>query len=300
MKVAKFIVLFGGIFSPCKIGGNIISNTTRLHEGVFRYHYDNQFTPDYFPCTYVAMIGVGTSMRVEEYNILATHMAEARSDLVVVITDHEAWNPLKTSAKKYAALVAAIMKDIHSLIPACKNVVYEPNAILGGHSVSGAVTLEALAFIDTFKPLGIFGLSPFRITDKTPTNDLPSLFWGFSEATCGVAVDYSADKAYGLCSPENGRALYQIQNPGGHPSHCIFADNGCLPVCPSPKAGDNNWVRAAVAESLDKFLHAIEMHNFTKAALQLSLPARSLEKRVELFVGDDGPMDRGRSFLRIS
>jgi hypothetical protein len=234
------------------------------------------------------MFGVGTTMKVEDYDILAKKMAETRSDTVVMFIDHEPGNPLKVSAEKYAHLVTAIAKQVRTLIPICKNTPELPQFLIGGHSASGGAAIESLVYMHDLKPIGIFGLSPFRITDKTRINDLPSLFWGFSRTTCGVTIGNAADKAYELSNPDNGRALYQLQNGDGHPSHCIFADNGCLPICPSPKAGgDYAWVRSAVALSLDAFLRSIETDTFTRESFKLPLPDHGMKDNLKMFVYDE-------------
>ena len=278
----------------------IISNTTRIPEGILRYHYRNnsdyddgqdtyRFRRTHSPCTYVAMIGVGTTMKVDEYDILAREMADQRPDLVVIFTDHAPGNPFKTNHKKYAALATAIAKHARSIIPICRDIANNPKFVIGGHSASGAAAIESIAdypVFGDFQPIGIFGLSPFRITDNTHVNNLPSMFWGFSKTTCAVTIGNAADKAYELSDPDSGRVLYQLQNTGGHPSHCIFADNGCPPVCSSPKTGEYKWVRSAVATSLSLFLDAIEKNLFTRRAMQILLPDTFME-HLKLFVNAD-------------
>ena len=278
-------------FGRLVVASTVVSNTTQIKEGIFRYHYDSNVSR----CSVVTLIGVGTTMKVEDYDLLAIEIAKAKPGVIAGIIDHAPGNPIKISAKKFSKLADALTSRIHELVPICKDRDtssgsnhhnQQPKFVVGGHSASGGAAMRSLLSLNV-SPLGFIGLSPFRITGDMVHINIPSLFWGFSKATCGVDVEYAADQAYDLSSPENGRVLYQLHNPSGKPSHCIFGDNGCLPICPSSNSEEYEWIRPAVGDSVGRFLHAIEMKTFTEAAFKLSLPEKVTSQDLKMFVNGD-------------
>lgn len=270
--------------------GVVLSNTTVNREGIVRYHYEGEATRF---CSTILIIGVGTAMSVEDYEDLAIEVARGRPGLIVAMVDHAPENPFKLCAKRYANLVNALAANTADIIPICnKREQQGPSSdqptkfFLGGHSASGMVAIEALDLVD-FSPTGMIGLSPFRITDQMKPILVPTLLWGFSTTTCGVEVGQAADQAYELSSQDQGRVLYQLQNPSGQPSHCVFANYGCIPVCPCSDSVEYAWIRPAVAESIHRFLQAVDSSNFTRRSLELSLDRATKQKYLKLFVNED-------------
>lgn len=281
-------LLWAVSFVVSNVSASVISNTTKIHEGIFRFHYDNQFTS---PCSTIVLLGVGTTMAVEDYDFVAVQIAKASPSVVAGIIDHDPGNPLKLSVRRYVKLVNTIAARIDDLVPFCtrneptaQSHPRPPKFILGGHSASGGAAMKSLSHVEGFSPMGFIGLSPFRITDNMNRITIPALFWGFSTTTCGVSIGHAADKAYELSSPDTGRVLYQLQNPNGAPSHCIFANNGCAPVCPSSASESFAWVRAAVGDSVSRFLQAIKTRNFTRDSLELSY---AKHESLSMFVNTD-------------
>lgn len=282
-------LLLTAIAFAAPIGGTVVSNTTELKEGIFRYHYESNITS----CSVISFIGVGTAMRVEDYDLLAMEMATARPGLIAGFIDHAPRNPIKVSEEKFSKLVEALVDRIHDYVPVCGGrdkstgtKDRQPRYVIGGHSASGGAAMRSLPSLK-FAVLGFVGLSPFRITDDMYHINIPALFWGFSTETCGVVVKYAADQAYSLSSPEHGRVLYQLQNPSGQPSHCIFANHGCLPICPTSNPKDFEWICPAVAHSVRKFLVAIETNTFTRDSLRLQLPENVASHDLKMLVNQD-------------
>lgn len=245
-------------------------------------------------CATVVIIGVGTMMAVNDYVLLAFEIVRGRPGLVAAIVNHAPGNPLKLSTRRYANLVTEIATRANELIPICNrrgNDVNDASVrtefFLGGHSASAMVAIKSLSLNEGFTPAGLIGLSPFQITDRMSRISGPPLFWRFSMTTCGVKVGFAADQAYALTNPENGRVLYQLPNPTGHPSHCIFANHGCAPVCPCSNSMEYTWIRPAVGDSIQRFLHAIESKNFTRSSLDLRLPQEIEQEYLRMFVNQD-------------
>ena len=274
-------------FAP-PIGGAVVSNTTEIEEGIFRYHYESNITS----CSVITFIGVGTAMRVEDYDLLAIEIAKARPGVIAGFIDHEPRNPMKVSEKKFSKLVEALVDGIHDFVPICsvrersaRTKDYQPKYLIGGHSASGGAAMRSLPSL-AFSVLGFVGLSPFRITPDMHQINIPALLWGFSTETCGVVVKYAAYQAYSMSSPEYGRVLYQLQNPSGQPSHCIFANHGCLHICPTSNSKDFEWIRPAVGDSVKRFLVAIETNTFTRGSLKLQLPETVASHDLKMFVNE--------------
>jgi hypothetical protein len=259
-----------------------------------RYHYESEAQN---PCSVIVIIGVGTTMRVENYDILSTEIARRQPGLIAAIVDHAPGNPLKLSTKRYTNLVEAVAARMEEMFPICQThqrgesqsrpSSHRPKIFVGGHSASGMVAIKSLPLIKGFSPAGLVALSPFKITDDMAAISVPTLLWGFSTTTCGVDVGSAADQAYNLSSVEQGRVLYQLQNPEGEPSHCVFADDGCRPICPSSGSAEHAWIRPAVGNSIRNFLRAIEAKNFTKSSMGLDLPKNIIRSYLRMYVNQD-------------
>lgn len=261
-------------------------NTTKIEEGIVRYHYQTEEAKSL--CSSIVVIGVGTTMSVADYDILATEIAGAQTGLVAAIVDHDPGNPLKLSTRRYANLVNAIAARTDEIIPVCQDSAssHGTDIFIGGHSASGMVAIQSLTLLDGFTPAGLIGLSPFKITDNMVPISVPMLLWGFSATTCGVNVGNAADQAYNLSSMEHGRVLYQLQNPSGEPSHCVFANDGCMPICPC-SSEEYAWIRPAVGDSVMHFLRAVQSENFSRESLRLNLPQKNLRSYLRMFVNQD-------------
>jgi hypothetical protein len=93
-----------------------------------------------------------------------------------------------------------------------------------------------------------------------------------------VNVDQAAKSAYEV-SNEAHRILYRVSNAKKDITHCIFADNGCSPVCKARESGD--WVRKSVGATISEFIKAVSSSYFTKSKFEISEPL------VELYVNDE-------------
>jgi hypothetical protein len=238
-----------------------------------------------YPCSHVVVIGVGTSMTVEDYDILARKIVNGTS-IVVIVTNHNVNGILKSSARRYACLINAVYDQLEELVPICSlqsittagtitsatttstttttTSKKEKNFIVGGHSSSGQAAFDASQkYLFDFQPLAFFGLDPYPVT---PSNEelrlqIPALFWGLRTTTCFVHVQTAAMGAYQLSLSDSGRVLYAIDNTHNEITHCVFTDHGCgigpIIVCPTERT-TFGWVYDAVANSLHAYLHALE------------------------------------------
>ncbi|CAB9501398.1 expressed unknown protein [Seminavis robusta] len=288
MRVASYTKLYSFLcilpFFHSTSAASVLSNTTHIEEGIIRHHYFKNNDGNHKTCDSVLLIGVGTAMRANDYDLLAIEIAKARTNAVVAIIDHAPMDPIKTSGERYANLVHAITARLHHLIPECRS--QKPHFFLGGHSASGQASIRAMqkGLSSVFSPAGWIGLSPFRISTDMVLSNVPTLLWGFSTTTCDVDIEQAADLAYQLSNATTGRVLYQLQNPTGEPRHCVFCNDGC-PMCPACQK--EKWIRSAVAESVDKFLTAVlETKSFTRESMKL-LPQGIGEDQLKMFVGDD-------------
>jgi hypothetical protein len=271
--------------------GSVLSNTTQIDEGIIRYHYDSSANRTN-GCSAILMIGVGTTMRVDDYDHLASEIAKQSPDALVSIVDHAPGDPFKQSGEKYARLVNAMGARVEQLFPMCfhQNGLQlnqtRPAFVIGGHSASGEAAIKSLPYFKKFSPRGLILLSPFRITSSFPKIEIPTLLWGFSTTTCLVEIGYAADMAYRLSTADNGRVLYQLQNPSGEPSHCVFTNHGC-PICPVSSPLRYSWIHPAVGESIAKYLTGVKTGTFTRESMKLSLPPEVETTFVKMFVGED-------------
>jgi hypothetical protein len=242
------------------------ADTTDLGTSVFFASYS-----PLCPCSHVVVIGVGTSMAVKDYDILAQTIVRGTS-VVVVVTNHNVNGIVKSSARQYAYLINAIYDQLEELVPICSIVsrnrastFTKTKFIVGGHSSSGQAAFDASQnHLFDFRPVAFFGLDPYPISfsNEEPLLQLPSLFWGFTKTTCFVNVRTAALGAYQLSSSDYGRVLYAIDNTHNHQiTHCVFTDHGCgigsFVVCPS-NATAFGWVYDAVAISLQVYLHVLD------------------------------------------
>ena len=239
--------------------------------GQIRYHYDDHDddASKHLPsCSYVMVIGVGTSMSVSEYDKLS-HQIVTGTSIVMIISNHNVGGLVKTSSDQYSKLLNAINEQLHDLVPACtvnnnenNNTTMTKNKkiIIGGHSSSGQAAFEAsLKGLFHFKPFGFVGLDPYEISVGQKILHLPSLYWGLTDTTCLVNVDKAALGAYHRTS-EDARILYSIDNSQNKITHCVFSDRGCgigfVIVCPTTTT-TFDWVYEIVAESVHLFINTL-------------------------------------------
>jgi hypothetical protein len=272
--------------------------------------------PTLHRCSHVVVIGVGTSMTVEQYDILASNMVTGTS-IVVVITNHNVNGIVKTSARLYAYLINAVYDQLEELMPICSlqsmnsadtftsatttasttTTKKEKKFIVGGHSASGKAAFEACQkFLFDFQPLAFFGIDPYPVlpSNEEPLLQLPALFWGLTTTTCFVNVQTAAMSAYQLSSSAYGRVLYAIDNANNHHiTHCVFTDHGCgigsIVVCPT-NATTFGWVYDAVANSLHAYLNALETkQQFQRVIFELN---QTKVGDVILLVNEDSPITK--------
>lgn len=253
--------------------------------GQIKYHYETTANPS--QCSFVLVIGVGTSMGVDDYDNIAGRISQGTS-IVVVIANHQRF--VKTSASKYARLTNELWHQLEELIPVCDSST--ARIILGGHSASGQAALEGIQTdLFQFPPAAFVGFDPYQITATTMENKtlpayLPTLSWGFSDTTCFVQVDQAALGAYRLSSSEGGRVLYSIDNSNNGITHCVFTDDGCgmfvFTVCATDKSFD--WIYTSVAESIHRFVDALDAKDeFTRDMFELSYTGVT----VRVYVNED-------------
>jgi len=245
------------------------------------------------------MIGVGTKMRIEDYDILSSKVSTGKP-IVTVFTDHQYLFIPKLNQKKYANLYNRITQDLDIAIPVCKGK--SPTVIIGGHSASGRSGLQAMKLdLLSSPPDGFIRLDPFQ-AQKEPTRfpksdpgttidpDLPFLSWGFERATCAVTVDIAAKSAYELAGKEN-RVFFRVANTGQTSGfgHCEFSNRGCkvigniiLPNYPNSK---NDNIKDVVAESIRVFAAAVSKGSIKAGDFELD--ASNAGVGIEVFLNSD-------------
>lgn len=294
----------------------VVSGTKDVMKGVerigkIRYHYFDDSTGSIVntasrPCSDILMIGVGTAMKVQDYDNLAESIvtkAETPS-LVVVISDSNPGdiNFIKKNSTKYANLAKGIRDQLNSgIIPVCTGQQDNLNFLIGGHSASGQAALGAVQKgLYDFVPDGFVGLDPYEI-DKRTMNfgsplQLPTLSWGFDRTTCLVQVQKAARGAYKLSSPDVGRVLYLIDNEHNSMTHCSFTDSGCgvgfVEVCPTNHKFE--WVYESVAESINLFVNALKTDGASISKENFELPS-TVSGNASLFVNSDDVVMKGHS-----
>jgi hypothetical protein len=288
---------------------DVMEGTERI--GVIRYHYFDKFlegmdddvgTNDGSTskqCSDILIVGVGTAMKVDDYDKLAASIVSTTgsSSLVVIISDS---NPglleiVKFDPTKYARLLNGIRDQLdNDLIAGCTGKSYQ-NFLIGGHSASGQAALGAAQKgLYNFTPDGFVGLDPFEISeakmDFTSPLKFPTLSWGFMRTTCFVQVKKAARGAYRLTSSDSGRVLYLIDNDKQSGiTHCVFTDGGCVPpvafVCPTLK--NPEWLYSQLGESINSFVNVLKTEGrlFTREAFEV--PSTGPRGNVTLFLNSD-------------
>lgn len=243
-------------------------------------------------CT-VIMMGIGTDMDVSNYNNISMAITNL-NQFIVVITDHNPDGMVKTDAKLFRNLTLDVKKNllewIHDRIPTF-NCSYVDKWLIGGHSASGEAAHQAINE-DLSLADAEFSLDPFDCSGNF-VNDIPSLFWGFSETTCFVFVN-EAGKACYLNTNEKYRVFYRINVtfewekcvvPLYLPNyfHCSFTDTGCI-FC-----SDCHDVPASlfidVAKSVGKFVNALNTKDWRKSNFEIEDAGTPMT----LFVNSDTP-----------
>jgi hypothetical protein len=257
--------------------------TSKKELGSVHYYYDSVIAS----CSTVLILGVGTYMSINDYDRISKATASGQP-IVVIISDHNAHNLVKTSPTKYALLVNAIQVYLSDLIPIC-NKNQDARIIVGGHSASGEAAVKALQEnLLSFEPVGFVGLDPYEISaktvDMTKTLTMPAMFWGLSETTCKVDRMKAARSAYKLAMPK-ARILYVLDNDQSAITHCVFSDTGCGEwplVCETEEVFD--WVHGTVAKSIHMFVEAITDGNYSKG--QFELP-KDTPRDVVIYANED-------------
>jgi len=283
--VCSIIVLFAAL-----VEGKVVTNSGKTKGGLFRYHYDDSISAGY-ECETIALIGVGTMMKIEDYDKLSAKISEGKP-IVTVVTDHNPRTFVKLSSKKYAKLYNSITSNLGDLIPVCKGK--NPKIITGGHSASGKAAIGALSKMDP-KPNGVLGLDPYDINEKrvwfprpsgktVMDETIPILTWGLERATCKVKVKRAARAAYNI-SGNSHRVFYRSKNMEGESrklTHCEVTDKGCGLVCGK---GGGDIIYDNVATSIHTFIAAIKKGSIQRADFEIpSLNA-------DLFVNADEVTD---------
>jgi hypothetical protein len=220
--------------------------------GRYRYYFNEG---DAAPPVAVAFIfAVGTAMTCSDYATISKDIV-LKSPSVVIILDPNPNVIVKLDGKKFADNANELVKDIATYLPKV-NIGSIKNIAVGGHSAGGQAAITSVTQgLLTFTPAAFFGLDPFEVKVKEMKIPTKALLWGFEKTTCAVDVNKAAKAAYEI-SPEDARVFYQVKNPDGQITHCIFTDDGCGgPVCPAKLVGF--WIRQAVADSLVPFVKAL-------------------------------------------
>lgn len=262
--------------------------------GRIRYHYFEGGDND-DKCSDVLVLGVGTTMKVGDYDKQASSIATAAglSSLVVVIADFNVGRITKISPEKFSKLSNAVRDQLDSLIPVCSGSV-DANIFVGGHSASGQAVLQSIQknLLD-FTPKGFVGLSPFEVSKKSMDFNsplkIPTLNWGFTRTTCFVFLKKAALGAYHLSSPEVGRVLYRIENKRNGITHCSFTNNGCDSIGPFGACTTRdkyNWVYDSVGKSIQLFMKALDDEGipFNDESFEMATTASGA---VQLLVNND-------------
>ena len=172
-----------------KAGDDDITGKKRIDStaGTFKYRYAEGST-----CDTVVMIGVGTAMTIEDYELLSSDITSSDPSIVTIITDHNSGTLVKLRWQIYEEFYRNIMSSFTDIVPACNGKT--PKIIIGGHSASGRAIVEAMAYNETWspKPDGFIGLNPFQMNEGVEIDaSLPVLSWGFTTQTCRVSLDLS-------------------------------------------------------------------------------------------------------------
>lgn len=253
----------------CSAEADVVSATTKLKQGVIRYHHG----PD-SQCDVVFLIGVGTAMSATDYEVVSSEIV-ADSSFVVVVVDQSPNFFVKTNGKKYAKVVNNVVENLGTLVPVCEG--REPTLIIGGHSAGGMAAMNSIPSL-SFSPSGYLGLDPFKINSKKDSINIPSMVWGFGQTTCSVKIGQAAKALYQI-SPDDERVFYRVDNKDV--KHCSFTDKGCAIICGQ---GDTApAVRKSVGEATKKFVKAIARSNFDRRQFEII----NEDLQMDLFVNSE-------------
>ncbi|KAI2502070.1 hypothetical protein MHU86_12389 [Fragilaria crotonensis] len=256
MMLLLFLVIVLSLVDLCQ--GEIESNDPTIEGGNLRYFFDKASGD--IACQNVVLLGVGTGMSVQDYDLVSTEIVSGHNILTVVF-DFAPGYPLKNSEEDYIKLINAVVANLSTLVPICNATAGTKRTIVvGGHSASGAVAWKCLKRLN-FQPDGFIGLDPFVVhRNGAKQIEIPSLSFGFTKSTC-LALVYWAAKALYTVSGKDRRVLYLIDNNKKQGSkdiavHCSFSDKGCFGlICPEEE-GDP-WVRELVGFSIQTFFRSL-------------------------------------------
>jgi len=272
----------------------MINETTTGQEqliGKIKYFYsydpnETDVSKNESPCSDIVVMGVGTAMKVDDYDALSQRVVEKAPGMVFIVSDSNPGRMIKLSPEQYALLFKNIQQRVGEWIPICRDDANTTNTkqrnfFIGGHSASGQAALVAAQqklYGETSAPNGFIGLDPYDISSKTMVENspfqIPTLDWGFTKTTCLVGVDKAAKGAYDYSSPSMGRVLYRVDNANDDGrsvfdngstdtiEHCVFTDEGCgvgfITVCPTESNQTNRDVLFdAIAESIQIFVTVV-------------------------------------------
>ena len=232
-------------------------------------------------------------MKVEDYDLLSTKIVTGRNILTIVYDFAAGW-PFKNSEEGYIKVIDAIVSNLHSLVPICKDpLATNKTIIVGVHSASGGATWNCLNRLG-FRPDGFLGLDPYKLDPKGATQiDIPTLNIGFTKTTCFVQVDKAAKASYNT-SGKDHRVLYLINNSEKFGNkdialHCSFADHGCFGFVNPSREGDG-LVRALVSFSIQAFVKSLATGVYSKQEYILQSTATSttdMPAMYDLYINQD-------------
>jgi hypothetical protein len=271
------------------------------NKGKVRYYYHDSHKEA--PCQNWILLGVGTAMSVDDYSRLSRAIVRHNPDWAVLVLDPNPYVPIKLLSFQYKALVNHLSHSSNeTLFPACS--APPSQIVIGGHSAAGRAAMVRGGY--DFEPAAQVGLDPWWICPESsnqapglrssafcagrsasPMIDetLPSLFFGFTQTTCGVDPSIASVSAYTRTGPDH-HVLYQVHNDNTAPSttynHCSFTDHGCPGVyvggqavgCPMPKMETfENTVYDLVGRAFQRFDTAIRDPSlFHRQHFELFLP----------------------------
>lgn len=203
-----------------KFTENVYRSTTMTNSvWIYNSNSIDVFKPKYMtPLSKVVVIGVGTAMSKEDYQILADLIC--KNGFYCAIIDNNPGFPTKTSASQYASVYNTV-KDLFAY-----NNIYISQYYAGGHSASGEACIYAInkKLITTS---GFIGLDPYKYSDISISPNVKSLFWGFNASSCGVDISEAGVKFFNskILTNTNPYYLYKVNSSNIY--HCDFTDGGC-------------------------------------------------------------------------
>jgi hypothetical protein len=289
MLLLLFFVLVFSLVDPCQ--GQVESKDLSITGGNLRYFFDKAIGAA--ACQNVILLGVGTGMSVNDYNLVSTDIVTGHNILTIVV-DFAPGQPFKNSEKDYIKLINAVEANLRTLVPICNDTAdTKRKIVVGGHSASGGVAWKCLNRLN-FRPDGYVGLDPYKLDPKgAKQGEIPSLSFGFTKSTCLVQGDKAAKASYNT-SRNDRRVLYLIDNNEKISGkdiavHCSFADKGCSgAVCPA-RDGDPS-VRALVGFSIQAFMQSLSKKTYIKQDYErpkLATGQQSTPVMYKLYVNQD-------------